>query len=104
MGYLFWWTVVVLAIIAVPFALPAIKCRFDPLAASWQVIETAPKDGSPFLAATVCQSMHGTEWWDMSVAVWDAGRGCANDRFNADIDGFTHWRPLPPPPASDGEA
>jgi len=42
--------------------------------------------------------MNGVEWCDMSVAVWDADRECFNDRFSAEVDGFTHWMPLPAPP------
>lgn len=66
----------------------------------WQPINTAPKDGTEFLA------------WDsrvreMGVCVWIGewqrivpvqGDSFSTDKFGHDSGNLTHWRPLPKPP------
>ena len=63
---------------------------------TWQPIETAPKDGTEFLAWDGL--MIETCWFKDGVllASWD------NQRFSCDTDvdcDATHWMPLPEPPA-----
>jgi len=62
----------------------------------WQPIETAPKDGTHFLAydgeyIQVCKFMKT----GMLAMVWD-GEPFSTDE-NTDCDA-THWMPLPEPP------
>ena len=71
----------------------------------WQPIETAPKDGTPFLAFAQttpsgnvrAPSKHITVAYHTRWAGW------------VSIDGHygvrpTHWMPLPPPPSSNASA
>ena len=68
----------------------------------WRPIETAPKDGTWFYACRAGQPHTGTKvafshncggnpetWWDGSMFYR--------------LSTFTHWMPLPPPPAEQGE-
>jgi hypothetical protein len=55
----------------------------------WQPIETAPKDGTEFLAFQ--------PGWELDFAWWDQARGMWMDR-HGDQTVPTHWIPLPPPP------
>ena len=60
--------------------------------AKWQPIETAPKDGTPFLAA---KQMWAGYWVFVVVK-------CVDDKvvvtWDGDIvTGFTHWKPIKPP-------
>lgn len=60
----------------------------------WQPIETAPKDGSQFLASDIT-GYHFNCWWENEG--YEA-------RWMDEIDSEpnpTHWMPLPPPPQSD---
>jgi hypothetical protein len=67
--------------------------------AAWQPIETAPKDGTWFLA----YSPNGN-WRRIS---WGRNRHhelcwCAADYWWLETERqFTHWQPLPTPPAAD---
>lgn len=61
----------------------------------WQPIETAPRDGTPVLAAT-SRSQY-VAWNNGRSDMWvfvDDGRG------NSFFFRPTHWMPLPPPPAT----
>lgn len=59
----------------------------------WQPIETAPKDGTEFLAIHNFGEGDGTYW----VLYWADGRmECVSSGDN--IDFCTHWRPLPAAP------
>jgi hypothetical protein len=77
---------------------------------AWQPIETAPKDGTPFLALCEDDCCMRNHW----IARWDskAGRGCAFI-CGSDSEGLTEldvggadvivsclawWMPLPQPP------
>lgn len=61
----------------------------------WQPIETAPRDGTEFLA---CWAKGGTH----AIVAWTEGMGWTD--ANSD-DGFlvppTHWQDLPAPPEDD---
>jgi len=56
----------------------------------WQPIETAPKDGTEFLAINN-GGYQFVVWWNV-----DAFQ-CIDDV----IDNLTHWQPLPAPPKKD---
>lgn len=60
----------------------------------WQPIDTAPKDGTQFLAWDgVC--VENIKWWSgMWVTSW------CNDADYANHGAPTHWMPLPEPPSS----
>jgi len=55
----------------------------------WQSIETAPKDGTPFL---------GCEPDYIFVAIWDRGNRVHLTDTGRGFCYPTHWMPLPPPP------
>jgi hypothetical protein len=71
------------------------------LAAQWQSMETAPKDGTPFLAKW--KSRLGA-----SMVFWNGANGYSSfttgsvDRFDIPdqygADWFTEWMPIPPTP------
>lgn len=70
----------------------------------WQPIETAPKDGTVFLAFTtegvIGQAYAATEGHDGSFIHWEGpysdGLSCTLEHS---IGAPTHWMPLPEPPA-----
>ena len=55
----------------------------------WQPIETAPKDGTPFLG---CDPDY------IFVAIWDRGNRVHLTDTGRGFCYPTHWMPLPPPP------
>lgn len=63
---------------------------------AWQPIETAPKDGSVFLAWTA----ETADYWPGPVIC----RITQGGRFRIDspreVGALTHWMPLPDPPAN----
>jgi hypothetical protein len=70
---------------------------------TWQPIETAPKDGSEFLAFG-----GGLDHFD--ICVYNARIGCWScgsitlDDTDIEPEGYnrpTHWMPLPEPPAGE---
>lgn len=68
--------------------------KADPVA-PWQPIETCPKDGTNFLAASPASSVFYAHWANGVVdsASWnDVGGYCGRHA--------THWMPLPSPPVS----
>lgn len=69
-------------------------------AGEWQPIETAPRDGTPFLAW--CPNLHATG--GVLIYLWLVGPkqfvtvpGAWADRGGK----ITHWMPLPAPPAGE---
>lgn len=58
----------------------------------WQPIESAPKDGTRFIAAKFNETRG--EWQCDDV----------DGRFVNKVPRYTHWQPLPPPPNSPGIA
>jgi hypothetical protein len=78
----------------------------------WQPIETAPKDGTPFLA--LCGADCGTRnhwiaWWDANTVV-GGSFVCGSDAegltnltakgLSTIVSCLAHWMPLPPPPTN----
>lgn len=57
----------------------------------WMPIETAPRDGSAFLAYTA--AAHGLPPF-VSLCKWHPDAGFCTD----ELRNVTHWRPLPPLP------
>ena len=73
---------------------PEMPFRGSARFAGWQPIATAPKDGTRFLAWEA-----GTQ---RSAIIWRRSAGWDTDAFYMDPVAFTHWMPLPPPPAQEG--
>jgi hypothetical protein len=81
----------------------------------WQSIDTAPRDGTAFLAygkhtgspPTAQRGVvEGDHWW--AIALWDIWRvGEQPKRWVFAKDGYptwsdpTHWMPLPEPPTEE---
>ena len=77
----------------------------------WQLIETAPKDGTMILLASGRHVFPG--WWDESYTsfpwiIVDMAHRCVCEGgsiaalANAADEGFpTHWQPLPTPPDTE---
>ena len=67
----------------------------------WQPIETAPKDGTPFLAAIPWEG----EPWEILRMGWDKIACMFGDAtyapFIEDQEQPTHWQPLPAPPKEE---
>lgn len=63
----------------------------------WQPIESAPKDGTPFLGA-----FKDTGGWKILIFVWSRSYSRFLDSGDAEViedyDQPTHWMPLPEPP------
>lgn len=76
----------------------------------WQPIESAPKDGTPILAASLDGHRYITAWTD-DVYTAQCGSGGPEGWFSGkyrdrwgdspEMDRPTHWRPLPAPPSDD---
>lgn len=60
----------------------------------WQPIDTAPKDGTYVLLIRATQKIPTVAFWNRDLQTWDDG-----DFFD-NINGLTHWQPLPDPPVS----
>lgn len=67
---------------------------------NWQLIETAPKDGTRILA---------TDGYEVEKIRWQRGvwviRNCSDPFYDEEWDENTptHWMPLPKPPEEKGE-
>ena len=71
----------------------------------WQPIETAPKDGTAFLAFVTWSWSNGGDGSQQDVMAWDERAGffysptAPNYVQGCDTDcAVTHWMPLPEPP------
>jgi hypothetical protein len=70
----------------------------------WRPIETAPKDGTEFLAYdTLTQKMDVAVWVDLfggqvKAVQEDRENGPLSDEFGYEPRAIRHWKPLPPPP------
>jgi hypothetical protein len=74
----------------------------------WQPIETAPKDGTEFMAydmrtkkMDVCIMQDTRAWGWVGCPVQSDGEyGPSEDEFGYHLTDITHWMPLPSPPAN----
>ena len=87
-----------------PAALPAAPTfTAADLERAWQPIETAPRDGTPILAMVVIDGIllaRTAVWISTETSKYNPDGGfwtCPN--LKAIIGEFTHWMPLPEPPA-----
>jgi len=61
----------------------------------WQPIETAPRNGTPFLCGSF---YHGR--WVWRLGKWNEYHKAFNQFPSYHYGPFTHWQPLPEPPES----
>jgi hypothetical protein len=69
----------------------------DAEAAAWRPMEEAPKDGSGILGYVWPEWIEGFFWNGETWCYLSDGDGPTKNEHQP-----THWRPLPPPPDSDG--
>ena len=68
--------------------------RCNPLAQSWQPIETAPKDGTQIIIAVAGDEYEPSwAWWSDRHRAWFIPHTSIAYQMEP-----THWMPLPPPP------
>ena len=60
----------------------------------WQPIETAPRDGTKILCLERCGDMQ-VDWWNLNGCTDRFWKEHGDQRFR-----YTHWMPLPEPPAA----
>ena len=78
---------------ALSVALEALEDKIDAASDGWRPIESAPKDGTRFLA-------HNSR--GISIVRWATGAECwIRAACGSEYRGATHWRPLPTPPAQE---
>lgn len=66
----------------------------------WKPIETAPKDGTRFLAFEKSDDYQHYEcWWREDFSNWSGWQDDWDSEPNP-----THWMPLPEPPEADHDA
>lgn len=68
--------------------------------ADWQPIETAPKDGTEFLACELLARTDAPGYWDKFVCAWGNGYGWHSDGHRV---APTHWQPWPADPETGGD-
>jgi hypothetical protein len=79
-----------------PQTVSALLARLDKAEAGWQPISTAPKDGTYVMLGIAGQDGPCMGFWSERTNAWDDGD------YRSYMTGFTHWRPLlPPPPSSE---
>ena len=67
----------------------------------WRPIESAPRDGTTFLAAVeVMSNKTGAAWWELHLVACDDETGNIHHDYDQgwSLDAYTHWMPLPGPP------
>ena len=62
-------------------------------AAAWQPIETAPRDGTKFLAYEQRNVLYYPCWWNCDFTNWEGWQ----DDWDSEPEP-SHWMPLPLPP------
>lgn len=73
----------------------------------WKPRETAPTDGTEFLAydartgkMDVCKTYVGHRGVEIEACQYDKEYGPMDNEFGCDEADITHWMPLPAPPAA----
>ena len=76
----------------------ALSADLAPVEAAWQPIETAPRDGTRFLAFERGNADYQIYecWWGEDFGNWEGWR----DAWDSEPEP-SHWMPLPPPPAGE---
>ncbi len=67
----------------------------------WRPIETAPKDGTRIIifgSVTDMEPEPRMGWWGDYDAAGELGEPLWVDDDGSEIEGATHWMPLPSPP------
>jgi hypothetical protein len=80
----------------------------EQVVSGWKPRETAPLDGSQFLAlhesgdVTVARvKRERTDWRGTGVRDWDVDAIALNCSSARALSEFTHWMPLPPTPSGE---
>lgn len=74
------------------------KSSIEGVADAWSAIESAPFDGTKFLAITR-EGIQRVDYYNAkNQGKWFKGQVFWNEKS---IDRYTHWMPLPQPPAKD---
>jgi len=68
----------------------------------WRPMETAPRDGTPFIAAVLVYVNGVASHWDRHIIAADDETGEIPNEMEQgwSFDDYTHWAPLPEPPAA----
>ena len=76
----------------------ALSADLAPVADAWQPIETAPRDGTRFLAFERWNADYQIYecWWGEDFGNWEGWR----DAWDSEPEP-THWMPLPKPPSGE---
>lgn len=87
--------------------LPKMDAEGRVLHAGWQPIETAPRDGSVFLAYQPADPSNPAVWPELMGVGYFYSHGFRLDGVGGyeveyDLERPTHWMPLPTPPSDRG--
>ena len=72
----------------------------------WQPIESAPRDGTQFIATTMVSHIDGRRWRETHL-IWcddETGEIHHDCEQGWQVDDYAYWQPLPAPPQANGEA
>lgn len=79
-----------------------------PASGGWMPIETAPRDGTRFLAAARINCSDGTAWWERQSIYVDEESGIVfydgGDDTGWELTDYRFWQPLPASPTIEGES
>jgi hypothetical protein len=66
----------------------------------WKAIETAPRDGTPFLACVGVKHINGSRFIETHVVRVDEDTGEIDTDFDQgwSVADYDYWMPLPKPP------
>jgi len=76
----------------------------EAMGSGWQPIETAPRDGTPFLASIWVRVNDCAPGWRIYVVGYDAEFDEMNSDYESgwDLEDYAFWQPLPLPPSDGG--
>jgi len=84
-------------------AYDALEAQGLAVVTGWQPIETAPRDGVPFIAKAYVNSAKSGAAWEENHVIWcnDETGEIHNDCEQGwEVDDYSLWMPLPAPPAA----